>query len=60
MEHNENENWLKISDIIPERTTPMLRQYLRAKAESGDSLLFFRMGDFLKCFSRTLLKPLKF
>ncbi len=50
MEHNENENWLKISDIIPERATPMLRQYLRAKAESGDSLLFFRMGDFFEMF----------
>ncbi len=28
----------------------MLRQYLAAKAESGDSLLFFRMGDFYELF----------
>lgn len=43
-------NWLKISDIVPERATPMLRQYLRAKAECGDSLLLFRMGDFYELF----------
>ena len=28
----------------------MLRQYLEAKAETGDSLLFFRMGDFYELF----------
>lgn len=44
------DNWLKISDIVPERATPMLRQYLRAKAECGDSLLLFRMGDFYELF----------
>ena len=50
MDKKEKDNWLKISDIIPERATPMLRQYLRAKAESGDSLLLFRMGDFFELF----------
>jgi DNA mismatch repair protein MutS len=43
-------NWAKLSDITPDKVTPMLRQYLQAKAEGGDSLLFFRMGDFYELF----------
>lgn len=43
-------NWKKLSDIPQGNLTPMLRQYLAAKAESGDSLLFFRMGDFYELF----------
>ena len=42
--------WKKLSDISTKKLTPMLRQYLEAKAESGDSLLFFRMGDFYELF----------
>ncbi len=42
--------WKKLSDISQSKMTPMLRQYLQAKAESGDSLLFFRMGDFYEMF----------
>ncbi len=34
----------------PSRTTPMMEQYLRAKAEAPDALLFFRMGDFYELF----------
>ncbi len=34
----------------------MLRQYLEAKAESGDSLLFFRMGDFYELFFEDALE----
>jgi DNA mismatch repair protein MutS len=30
--------------------TPMLRQYFTLKAEAGDSILFFRMGDFYEIF----------
>ena len=30
--------------------TPLMRQYLRAKAEFPDTLLFFRMGDFYELF----------
>ncbi len=41
---------MKLSDVSPHRTTPMLRQYIQAKAEAGDSLLFFRMGDFYELF----------
>jgi len=42
--------WKKLSEITDAKLTPMLRQYLEAKAESGDSLLFFRMGDFYEMF----------
>ena len=44
------ENWLKLQDVSPHRATPMLRQYLQAKAECSGSLLFFRMGDFYELF----------
>ncbi|RJY09717.1 DNA mismatch repair protein MutS [Aurantiacibacter aquimixticola] len=30
--------------------TPMMRQYLDLKAEAGESLLFYRMGDFFELF----------
>ena len=30
--------------------TPMMRQYLRIKAEHTDALLFYRMGDFYELF----------
>ena len=30
--------------------TPSMRQYLRAKAEFPETLLFFRMGDFYELF----------
>jgi len=42
--------WKKLADISDASITPMLRQYIEAKAESGDSLLFFRMGDFYEMF----------
>ncbi len=34
----------------PARSTPMMDQYLRAKAEAPDALLLFRMGDFYELF----------
>ncbi|MCP4645908.1 MAG: DNA mismatch repair protein MutS [bacterium] len=43
-------NWKKLSDVADGKLTPMLRQYIQAKAESEDSLLFFRMGDFYELF----------
>jgi DNA mismatch repair protein MutS len=43
-------NWKSLGDVSERELTPMLRQYLAAKAESGDSLLFFRMGDFYELF----------
>jgi DNA mismatch repair protein MutS len=42
--------WKKLSDLSTEKLTPMLRQYMEAKAECGESLLFFRMGDFYELF----------
>ena len=30
--------------------TPMIRQYLDAKARAGDAFLFFRLGDFYELF----------
>ena len=30
--------------------TPMMQQYHRLKAEAGDALLFYRMGDFFELF----------
>ncbi len=30
--------------------TPMMQQYLALKAEAGDALLFYRMGDFFELF----------
>ena len=30
--------------------TPMMAQYLALKREAGDSLLFYRMGDFFELF----------
>ena len=33
-----------------DRHTPMMRQYLRIKAEHPDILLFYRMGDFYELF----------
>ena len=33
-----------------EPATPMLRQYLEAKAQAKDALLFFRLGDFYELF----------
>lgn len=43
-------NWARLEDIAPHKLTPMLRQYVQAKAESGGSILFFRMGDFYEMF----------
>ena len=42
--------WAKIEDMAESKLTPMLKQFVKAKAEGGDSLLFFRMGDFYELF----------
>ncbi len=34
----------------PPTLTPMMAQYHRLKAEAGDALLFYRMGDFFELF----------
>jgi len=43
-------NWKKLKEVSERNLTPMLRQYLQAKAECPDSILFFRMGDFFEMF----------
>jgi DNA mismatch repair protein MutS len=35
---------------MPEKLTPMLRQYLEIKKKHIDDILFFRMGDFYEMF----------
>ena len=35
---------------VPAGTTPMMAQYLALKAQAGDCLLFYRMGDFFELF----------
>ena len=42
--------WIKLSDISANQVTPMVRQFMEAKAQAPDSLLFFRMGDFYELF----------
>jgi DNA mismatch repair protein MutS len=32
------------------KLTPMMRQYLQAKSEYPDAIVFFRMGDFYEMF----------
>lgn len=51
-----SENWIKLCDVAPEKVTPMVRQFMAAKAECGDSLLFFRMGDFYELFFEDALE----
>ena len=38
------------ADDISTKQTPMMAQYHRLKAEAGDALLFYRMGDFFELF----------
>ena len=39
-----------MSQAPPANVSPMMRQYLDAKAACGDALLLFRMGDFYELF----------
>ncbi|GJL94384.1 MAG: DNA mismatch repair protein MutS [Hyphococcus sp.] len=40
----------KKSDSKPSSLTPMMEQYFSIKENSGDALLFYRMGDFYELF----------
>ncbi|HIJ65752.1 MAG TPA: hypothetical protein HPP77_07345, partial [Candidatus Hydrogenedentes bacterium] len=44
------QRWAKLERVAQGKLTPMLRQYLEAKSECPDSILFFRMGDFFEMF----------
>jgi DNA mismatch repair protein MutS len=39
-----------LADPMSAAPTPMMAQYLALKAEAGDCLLFYRMGDFFELF----------
>ena len=47
MAHRE---WAKLENLAEAKLTPMLRQFVQAKAETEGSILFFRMGDFFEMF----------
>jgi DNA mismatch repair protein MutS len=51
-----SDKWVKLAEVQPNKVTPMVRQFMEAKAESGDSLLFFRMGDFYELFFEDALE----
>jgi DNA mismatch repair protein MutS len=36
--------------ILPDKLTPMLRQYLEIKEQHQDAILFYRLGDFYEMF----------
>src|SRR5262245_14678994 len=41
---------------LPEKLTPMMQQYVDTKAQVGDAILFFRLGDFYEMFFDDALK----
>lgn len=43
-----------------ENHTPMMKQYLKIKAENPDVLLFYRMGDFYELFMMMQKKLLNY
>nr|HDM59579.1 hypothetical protein [Bacillota bacterium] len=38
------------NDTTPAKTTPMMKQYMRLRAQYPDAMLLFRMGDFYEMF----------
>jgi len=42
--------WKKLADLTERDLTPMMRQFIEAKAGADGALLFFRMGDFFELF----------
>ncbi len=43
-------NHIKSSEVVPEDTTDVMRQYLKIKKENPDSILLYRLGDFYETF----------
>ncbi len=39
-----------LDPLLSAKPTPMMAQYLALRAEAGDALLFYRMGDFFELF----------
>ncbi|WP_231035013.1 DNA mismatch repair protein MutS [Pectinatus frisingensis] len=40
-----------LKTAVPTEITPMMQQYYAMKEQSGDSILFFRLGDFYEMFN---------
>ncbi len=49
-------NNLNSWEVIPEDTTPVMRQYLEIKRENPKMLLLYRLGDFYETFFEDALK----
>jgi DNA mismatch repair protein MutS len=50
VEHGAAARWTGEGQAADAPATPMIRQYLEAKARAGDAFLFFRLGDFYELF----------
>ncbi|HAW15939.1 MAG TPA: DNA mismatch repair protein MutS [Clostridiales bacterium] len=45
-----NDNPRRLSDIDREKLSPMMKQYAEMKERLGDTILFYRLGDFYEMF----------
>ena len=43
-------NNIKSWEVLPEETTPVMRQYMDIKKENPNMLLMYRLGDFYEKF----------
>ncbi len=48
-----------MSETTATQHTPMMRQYLKIKADHRDTLVFYRMGDFYELFFDDAIKAAK-
>ncbi|MFP3023279.1 MAG: hypothetical protein ACEY3K_10425, partial [Wolbachia sp.] len=46
-------------NLIREKNTPVMEQYLNLKAQYKDHLLFYRLGDFYELFFDDAIKAAK-
>lgn len=46
---------MKRSEVDREKISPMMKQYLEIKDKYEDSIIFFRLEIFMKCFLKMLL-----
>ena len=46
----ENNKPLRLADISPDDLSPMMQQYAELKTKLGDTILFYRLGDFYEMF----------
>ena len=48
---------MTLATIDSTQHTPMIRQFLKVKAQYPDLLIFYRMGDFYELFLKTRSQP---